>query len=122
MPIRAGRFQVAVNHRLRRTHQSHERGSIMNGDAFDSMTRQLATRLSRRHLLGLAGLGAVAALPLGFGQGKALAAPGDASALVIQFYENVNAYQYADAYALLGSKWHSQQSLSNFTNGYSNTA
>jgi hypothetical protein len=41
---------------------------------------------------------------------------------VQQFYENVNAYQYQQAYALLGSKWHSQQSLTNFTNGYANTA
>jgi hypothetical protein len=93
----------------------------VDGKTFDSMTKGIATRLSRRRFLGLAGIGAVAALPIRIGQAKSLA-QGDASALVQQFYELVDAYQYGQAYALLGSKWHSQQSQSNFTNGYSNTA
>jgi hypothetical protein len=93
----------------------------MNGTDFDLITRRFATRLSRRRLLKFTALGAVAALPLKIGQSESLA-QSDASTLVQRFYENVNAYQYKQAYELLGSKWHSQQSLQNFTNGYSNTA
>jgi Protein of unknown function (DUF4232) len=93
----------------------------MNGTDFDVMTRRFATRLSRRRMLNLTAIGAVSALSLKLGQTESFA-QSDASALFQRFYENVNAYQYKQAYALLGSKWHSQQSLQNFTNGYSNTA
>jgi hypothetical protein len=93
----------------------------MNGTAFDVMTRRFATRLSRRRLLSFTALGAVAALGVKAGQSESLA-QSDASTLVQSFYENVDAYQYEQAYALLGSTWHSRQSLDDFTNGYANTA
>lgn len=93
----------------------------MHGTAFDSMTRRFAMGLSRRRLVKLTALGAVAALPVSIGQAKSLA-QSEASALVQRFYENVDAYQYKQAYALLGAKWHTQQSLQRFTNGYGNTA
>jgi len=94
----------------------------MNGTVFDDMTRRFAMRFSRRRLLGWTAAGAAAAaLPGRFGQAQA-STQSDAAALVQRFYENVNAYQYKQAYSLLGSKWHSQQSLTNFTNGYGNTA
>ncbi len=93
----------------------------MNGTDFDSISRRFAARFSRRRLLSLTALGTAAALSVKLGQAEILA-QSEASALVQRFYENVNAYQYKQAYELLGSKWHSQQSLQNFTNGYSNTA
>lgn len=92
----------------------------MDGTQFDALTRRLSVRISRRGVLGLA---AVAALPFGRGATRALAQTGsDAADLVLQFYENIDAFQYKDAYALLGSKWHTQQSQNNFTRGYANTA
>src|SRR4051812_41139157 len=93
----------------------------MNGTSFDAMARRFALPLSRRRFLSLSAFGAVAALGVKFGQAESLA-QSEASDLVQRFYENVNAYQYKQAYELLGSKWHSQQSLQNFTNGYGNTA
>jgi Domain of unknown function (DUF4232) len=93
----------------------------MNGSAFDSMTRRFATRLSRRHLLSFTALGAATALGVRAGHSE-VGAQSDASTLVQRFYENVDAYQYEQAYALLGSAWHARQSLEDFTNGYSNTA
>lgn len=47
--------------------------------------------------------------------------PATASALVQTFYSDVNARNYNDAYAILSNKWHQQQSLTDFSNGYQNT-
>jgi hypothetical protein len=91
----------------------------MNDSAFDLMTRRFAARLSRRRLLGTTAVGTIAALGVRFGQSVAQT---EASALVQRFYGLINAYQYEQAYALLGSDWHARQSLENFTNGYGNTA
>jgi hypothetical protein len=91
----------------------------MNDSAFDSMTRRFATRLSRRRVLSFSALGAAAAFGVRTGQSVAQS---DASDLVLRFYENVNAYQYEQAYALLSSNWHAKQSLEDFTNGYASTA
>jgi len=87
----------------------------MNGKPFDAMGRAFARRLTRRRVLGLAVAAAV--LPVTAGRAQT-----DAPALVRRFYELVDAYQYEQAYGLLGAKWHSQQSLANFTNGYGDTA
>lgn len=87
----------------------------MNGKPFDAMGRAFARRLTRRRVLGLAVEAAV--LPVTAGRAQT-----DAPALVRRFYELVDAYQYEQAYGLLGAKWHSQQSLANFTNGYGDTA
>ncbi len=92
----------------------------MDADHFDAMTRLFARAVSRRGLMGAAAaLTAVAAAPAGL---RSAAAQSDAGALVQQYYETIDAYQYQDAYALLGAKWRSQQSLSNLTNGYADTA
>lgn len=47
--------------------------------------------------------------------------PATASALVQTFYNDVNARNYSDAYALLSNEWHHQTSLTDFSNGYQNT-
>ena len=89
----------------------------MDAARFDAMTRLFARAVSRRSLLGAAAvLTAAAAVPL------STEAQDDASALVQQYYENIDAYQYKDAYALLGAKWRSEQSLANLTAGYADTA
>ncbi len=84
----------------------------------DFTTRLTAKRLSRRAVLGTAAI----ALLAGPSHAAAQQAPSGASALVQRFYELVDAYQYAEAYALLGQKWQSQQSEERFTRGYGNTA
>src|SRR5215211_5044497 len=91
----------------------------MNGTEFDSMTRRFATRLTRRRLMSFTALGAATALGVRASQSVAQS---EASTLVQRFYENIDAYQYEQAYALLGSAWHARQSLADFINGYSNTA
>jgi hypothetical protein len=91
----------------------------MEPTTFDAFARRFAQRFSRRTALKGAALGLVAAaIPLADRTEAASAA----SDLVVSFYENIDAYQYKDAYALLGSKWRAQQSLSNFTKGYADTA
>jgi hypothetical protein len=93
----------------------------MDATKFDSITRSFGRRVSRRAVLQAAALGgAAAAAPTAFR--RASAQTSAASALVQRLYENIDAYQYSQAYDLLGSKWHSQQSLDNFTKGYANTA
>jgi hypothetical protein len=93
----------------------------MDATKFDSITRIFGRRVSRRAVLQAAALGGAAvAAPITFSRASANTLP--ATALVQQFYENINAYQYSQAYALLGSKWHSQQSLATFTKGYADTA
>src|SRR5215213_3204355 len=95
---------------------------MMKSTQFDSLTRTFATRLSRRSLLGLVGIGAVAGLPVARGPMRASAqTQSDAQDLVLQFYENIDAYQYQDAYALLGSTWQTEQSEEHFITGYHNT-
>lgn len=92
----------------------------MDADRFDAMTRLLARAVSRRRLMGAAtALTATAAAPAGVGSA---AAQSDAGSLVQQYYETIDAYQYKDAYALLGAKWRSQQSLADLTKGYADTA
>jgi hypothetical protein len=92
----------------------------MDAGTFDAMARAVATKLSRRRLAAAAAAAATAAAaPPGLRRVRALSA---ASALVQHFYELVDAYQYADAYALLGAAWQAQQSLANFTAGYADTA
>lgn len=94
----------------------------MNSLHVDSLTRACATRLSRRTVLGLVGIGAVA-MPIARGVASVRAQTlSDAQNLVVQFYETIDAYQYQDAYALLGSAWHAEQSERNFIAGYHNTA
>jgi hypothetical protein len=92
----------------------------MDAAKFDSLTRSLGRRVTRRAVLQAAALGGAAvAAPVTFRRASAATS---AAALVQQLYENIDAYQYGQAYALLGSKWHSQQSLEKFTKGYANTA
>ena len=91
----------------------------MEPTKFDALARIVAQRISRRDVLKGAAIGLAAAAPIRLSQASAASAAAD---LVLQYYENVDAYQYADAYALLGSKWHSQQSLANLTKGYADTA
>lgn len=93
----------------------------MDGARFDAITRQLGRSLSRRRFLsGAAGAAALTALPLHFA--SAQVTNDDATTTVEQFYQYVNAYDYASAYALLGSEWQQSQSETNFTNGYADTA
>ena len=88
----------------------------MDATKFDSITRYFGRRVSRRAVLQAAALGGAAvAAPSAFR--RASAQTSAASALVQRLYENIDAYQYGQAYDLLGSKWHSQQSLANFTKG-----
>lgn len=94
----------------------------MDGARFDAITRQLGKSFSRRRFLGgAAGAAALAALPFQFASAQEVSAD-DAKSTVEQFYQYVDAYDYASAYALLGSGWHQSQSQTNFTNGYGNTA
>ncbi len=90
----------------------------MTDRSHDFTTLLTTKRLSRRTVLGAA---AIALLP-GLGHAAAQQTPSEASALVQRFYELVDAYQYPDAYALLGQKWQTQQSEQRFTRGYGNTA
>jgi hypothetical protein len=93
----------------------------MDATKFDSLTRIFGRRVSRRAVLQAAAVGGAAvAASASFSRASAQSSP--ASALVQQLYENIDAYQYAQAYALLGSKWRSQQSLATFTKGYADTA
>jgi Tfp pilus assembly protein FimV len=90
-----------------------------------------ATRQTRHAylFLGLAGVlvalaliaGGVALLLLRQQPGQPVLTPATASALVQQFYSDVNAQHYSDAYALLSNEWHHQTSLTDFSNGYQNT-
>lgn len=90
----------------------------MTNRSLDITTRLVTQRLSRRTVLGTA---AIALLP-GLHHAAARQTSAEASALVQRFYELVDAYRYADAYALLGTKWQQEQSEASFTNGYWNTA
>jgi hypothetical protein len=90
----------------------------MDGSTFDWLTRRFAARVSRR---GFVAAAAAAALAGSVGRAEAATAS-EAESLVRQFYELVDAYQYQQAYALLGSAWHKQQSLQSFTSGYASTA
>ncbi len=93
----------------------------MDDVRFDAIARKLGARFSRRSFLGgAAGVAALAALPLRNAAAKVTAA--DAKSTVEQFYQLVDAYDYASAYALLGSAWQQSQSQSTFTNGYADTA
>lgn len=96
---------------------SFTKGARMTDRSHDSTTHLTPQRLSRRTVLGAA---AIALLP-GLGHAATRQASSDASALVQRFYELVDAYQYADAYDLLGQEWHTQQSEERFTRGYGNT-
>jgi hypothetical protein len=90
----------------------------VNEQTFDRLARLVAQRTSRRAFLTTsAGIAAI-----GMTRQFARAATADASALVLSYYELVDAYRYDESYALLGSDWQSRQSLKNFTNGYGNTA
>ena len=53
--------------------------------------------------------------------GQPALTPATASALVQQFYSDVNARNYSAAYAILSNEWHHQQSLVDFSAGYQNT-
>ncbi|MGH2551182.1 MAG: DUF4232 domain-containing protein [Thermomicrobiales bacterium] len=93
----------------------------MDGARFDSLTRQLGRSFSRRRFLGgAAGALALTAIPLRFAAAATDAT--DAKATIEQFYQNVDAYDYASAYALLGASWQQSQSQTAFTNGYGDTA
>jgi hypothetical protein len=93
----------------------------MDDARFDSLTRQLGRTFSRRRFLGgAAGAIALTAIPLHFASAQTDAT--DAKSTVEQFYQFVDAYDYASAYALLGSDWQQSQSETNFTNGYGDTA
>lgn len=93
----------------------------MDGDRFDTLTRQFGRSISRRRFLGGAvGVAALTALPLRYASAQTDAE--DAKSTVEQFYQFVDAYDYASAYALLGSDWQQSQSEANFTNGYGDTA
>ena len=92
----------------------------MNPESFDAITRIAARRSNRRSILKAAALGMAATAPISFR--RAEAASDDAAAVVQSFYANIDAYQYEQAYALVGAKWHSEQSLDTFTKGYANTA
>jgi hypothetical protein len=93
----------------------------MDGARFDAITRQFGKSLTRRRFLGgVAGAAAAAALPRHFA--SAQATDDDATSTVQQFYQYVDAYDYASAYALLGSDWQQSQSETAFTNGYGDTA
>jgi hypothetical protein len=108
-------------HRFNPARWLHQRRSLMDASTFDALTRRLAGSLSRRKFVAAAtALRAAAARPFSFERAGAQAA--DATGLVQQFYSSINAYQYAEAYALLGAKWHSQQTLATFTAGYAGTA
>lgn len=79
--------------------------------------------------LGMAGVlvalaliaGGTALLLLRQQPGQPALTPATATALVQNFYSDVNARNYSDAYALLSNDWHHQQSLTDFSNGYQNT-
>jgi hypothetical protein len=86
--------------------------------SFDRFTRLFAHRMSRRGVIAAA----AGAVVIQATRGIASAATSDASALVLSYYQLVDAYRYDDAYALLGSAWQSGQSLADFTGGYGNTA
>lgn len=90
----------------------------MTNRPLDVTPRLTGQRLSRRTVLGAAAL----TLVPGLRSAAARQAPSGASALVQRFYGLVNAYRYAEAYALLGKKWQAEQSETSFTNGYGNTA
>ena len=93
----------------------------MNGTQFDVLARMFAAKTSRRRVIGgAAAIAAAALLPLELR--TASAQTDDAVALVQQFYESIDAYAYADAYALYGSNMQSQQSAAQFEQGYSDTA
>src|SRR3954453_6317743 len=46
----------------------------------------------------------------------------DAEAVVQSYYSAIDAFAYKEAYANFGSAWQKGQSLSNFTNGFTDTA
>lgn len=93
----------------------------MDGARFDALTRQLGKSFSRRRFLGgVVGVAALSALPLHFASAQVAAE--DAKSTVEQFYQYVDAYDYASAYALLGSGWQQSQSATSFENGYGDTA
>jgi hypothetical protein len=91
----------------------------MHPTTFDALTKGFAVKMSRRTLAkSAAALAGTFALPR---LSEAQELP-EASALVQSFYESVDAYQYEDAYAMLGSAWQAEQSRDNFIQGYHNTA
>ena len=90
----------------------------MTSNAFDAFTCLFTRRVSRRSWIGAAAVTAVAMR----GTVPVLAQTSDSGYLVQQFYETINAYQYEQAYALLGATWRGEQSLTAFTRGYGNTA
>jgi hypothetical protein len=79
--------------------------------------------------LGLAGVlvalaliaGGVALLLLRQQPGQPALTPATATALVQEFYSDVNARNYGSAYALLSKEWQQQTSFTDFSNGYQNT-
>jgi hypothetical protein len=94
--------------------------TIMHPRTFDTLTKGFAMKMSRRTLAKSAA--ALAAASFAAPHLSAAQELPEASALVQSFYESVDAYQYADAYAMLGSAWQAEQSRDNFVKGYHNTA
>lgn len=92
----------------------------MSNDMFAAFTRLSARRVLRRSILRAAALGAVAAATRA--PRPAAAQTSDAGALVQRLYENVDAYRYGQAYALLGAARRGEQSSAAFAGGYPNTA
>ncbi len=93
----------------------------MNEERFDAMSRRFGRAITRRRLLG-ASSAIVAGMVLGRGAVRAQSSQGGAAQVVEQFYQAIDAYQYADAYELLGSSLQAGQSPEDFEDGYSDTA
>jgi len=93
----------------------------MDGANFDSLTRFIARKTTRRRMLGAtAVIGAAAMVPVQLHHASAQAS--DAVSVVQQFYEAIDAYDYNAAYALYGSSMQSEQTAAQFEQGYVGTA
>jgi hypothetical protein len=93
----------------------------MEPHAFDRIARSLARLGTRRALLrGI--VGASAAIIGGGWTIPGLAESPTDGGLVFDYYQAIDARDYARAYSYLGSRFTSRQSLQNFAEGFSDTA
>jgi len=93
----------------------------MDSDRFDALSRRLGRAIDRRRLLG-GGAAFVAGAMLSRGGARAQSSQRDAVQVIEQFYQAIDAYQYADAYALFGNTLQAGQSPDDFEDGFSDTA
>ncbi|MGH2557699.1 MAG: DUF4232 domain-containing protein [Thermomicrobiales bacterium] len=95
----------------------------MDDRRFDSLTRLLGNRQSRRTLLGALAGTAAASLMVNRGAASPAAQHTKAGADVVErYYLAVATYQYEQAYALLGAAVQAQQPFDDFVDGYADTA